>query len=175
MQRKISATCDNCMNVVNHQRYQIIDISLWDARFSPICKFLHFNASQWDSSWGMDLAEQDFDIVCKKFMTVCLTQCPVPEVIYLLQTFTVLWPCLKFYRVTSAVVCLKDIFPAAIDGKINLKEPPTAIVFCLYTQRFEHGISLYHPCISCSTLKQESRSTETLLRGGDVYEAAFRD
>ncbi len=99
-----SAIYDNCMNFLNH--HYIIDISLWDARLSPKCKFLHFNASQWDSSWGMDLAEQDFDIVCKKFMTACLTQCPVPEVIYLLQTFSILWPCLKFYRVTSAAVWL---------------------------------------------------------------------
>lgn len=72
----------------------------------------------------MDLAEQDFDIVSKKFMTVCSTQCPVPEVIYLLQTFTVSWPCLKFHRVTSAVVWLKENVPAAFDGKINFEEPP---------------------------------------------------
>lgn len=124
MQRQITAIYDNHMNFVNHQHYQIIDIFLWDTCFSPKSKFLHFNASQWDSSWGMDLAEQDFDIVCKKFMTVCSTQCPVPEVIYLLQTFAVLWPCLKFYRVTSAVVWLKEIFPAAFDGKIKLEEPP---------------------------------------------------
>lgn len=71
----------------------------------------------------MDLPEQDFDIVCKKFMTVCLAQCPVPEVIYLLQTLTVLRPCLKLYRVTSAVVWLKEI-PVAFDGKIILEEPP---------------------------------------------------
>lgn len=68
------------------------------------------------------MAEQDFDIVCKKFMTACLTQCPVPEVIYLLKTFTFLWPCLEFYRVTSAVVGLKEFFPVAHDGKIKLKE-----------------------------------------------------
>lgn len=71
----------------------------------------------------MDLAEQDFDIVCKKFITVCLTQCPVPEVIYLLQTFTILRPCLKLYGVTSAVLWLKEI-PVAFDGKINLEELP---------------------------------------------------
>lgn len=114
MQRQNSDICDNCMNFANHQHYQIIDMFLWDTRFSPKCKFLHFNASQWDSSWGMDLAEQDFDRVCKKFMTVCSTQCPVPEVIYLLQTFAVWWPCLKFYRVTSAVVWLKDFFSCGI-------------------------------------------------------------
>lgn len=113
-------------------------------------KFLHFNASQWDPSWGMDLAEQHFDIVCKKFMTMCLTQCPVPEVIYFLQTFTVLWPCLKFYRVTSAVVWLKVIFLAAFDGKLTAGTP-TAIVFCLCTHRFKQGVSLHHPYISYFT------------------------
>lgn len=73
----------------------------------------------------MDLAERDFDIVCKKFMTVGSTQCPIPKVIYLLQTFTFFWPCLKFYRVTSGVVLAKRFFPpVAFDGKINPEELP---------------------------------------------------
>lgn len=143
MQRQISTTYDNCMNFLNQQHYQIIDIFLWDTQFSPKCKFLHFNASQWDSSWGMDLTERDFDIVCKKFMTACLTQCPVPEVISLLQTFTVLWLCLQFYRVTSAVVWLKEIFPAAFDGKINLEEPNCSSFLPVHT-KVEHGGSILY-------------------------------
>lgn len=149
MQLQISTTYDNCMNFLNHQHNQIIDIFLWDTQFSPKCKFLHFNASQWDSSWGMDLTERDFDIVCKKFMTVCLTQCPVPEVIYLLQTFTVLWPCLQFYRATSAVVWLKEIFPAAFDGKIKLEEPHCSSFLPVHAKVWTWR---QYPCVSYCTL-----------------------
>lgn len=124
MQEKFQPYVTTALIFANHQHYQIIGVFLWDTRLSPKYKFLHFNASQWESSWGTDLPEQDFDIVCKKFMTVCLTQCPVPEVIYLLQTFTFLWPCLKFHRVTSAAVWVKEVFPLAFDGKINSEELP---------------------------------------------------
>lgn len=124
MQEQFQPYVTTALISANHQHYQIIGAFLWDTRLSPKCKFLHFNASQWESSWGLDLPEQDFDIVCKKFMTVCLTQCPVPEVIYLLQTFTFLRPCLKFCRVTSAAVSLKQVFPPAFDRKMNSEEHP---------------------------------------------------
>lgn len=121
-QWKISTIYDNSMNFLNHRHYQIIDVFLWDTQFSLKCKFLHFNASQWGSSGGTDLAEQDFDIVCKKCTIACLTQCPLPEVIYLLQT-TITWPCLEFYRVTSVVGCAKRNFIVTFDGKFRLEGP----------------------------------------------------
>lgn len=62
--------------------HQTIDTVFLDTWFSFKSKFLHFNVSQWETSEGADLAEQDFDIVCKKFMAVCLAQCSAPEAIY---------------------------------------------------------------------------------------------
>lgn len=111
------------------------------------------------------MAEQDFDIVCKKFMTVCLTQCPVPGGNLLhSKTFTGSWPCLEFYRVTSAAVWLKEISPVAFDGKINLEEPPAAVVSppCSL-KRFEAvcSIPVFHR--ANYSVQPERRSTEILF------------
>lgn len=88
---------------------------------------------------GTDLAEQDFDIVCKKFLTACLTQCPAPEVIYLLQAFSILWPCLRFLQGhLSCRLAKRKKNSCSIKLEKLSWMNPTAVVFCLYAQRFEH-------------------------------------
>lgn len=82
----VSGVCDDCMNFLNHQNNQIIDVFLWKLSSALV----HFNASQRDSDRGTDPAEQDFDTVCEKFITASATQCPVPEVIYSLRAFDIL-------------------------------------------------------------------------------------
>lgn len=64
----------------------MVDVFLWKLSSALV----HFNASQRDSDWGTDPAEQDFDTVCEKFITASATQCPVPEVIYSLRAFDIL-------------------------------------------------------------------------------------
>lgn len=112
----LSCVCDGC---TNHQNNQIIDVFLW--RLSSA--LLHFNASQRDSGWGMESAGRHFDTVCEQFITACVTQCPVPEVIYSLWVF--------------ATVRMPTLLMGNEVG-----------VFCLFNQRFQHRRILTHVCFS---------------------------
>lgn len=82
-------------------------------------------------------------IYFEKFMTACLTQSPVPQVIYLLQTFPVLWPRVLQGHL-SCGLDKRSFFLQHLLGKLNWRNP-TTVVFCLYIQR--------SACISYCTLK----------------------
>lgn len=125
--RDISGVCDDCMNFLNHQNNQIIDVFLWKLSSA----LLHFNASQRDSDWGTDSAEQDFDTVCEKFITASVTQCPVPEVIYSLRAFDIL---------QTAALWVGAFFFFSYGNEVG--------IFCLYNQRFQHRSPLSHFCFS---------------------------
>lgn len=118
----------------------------------------------------MDLAEQDFDIVCKKFMTVCLTQCPVLEVISWLQTVTVLWPCLTYTGSPQQWIGRNKFLLRYLMGKLTRRNP-NRNSFCLKGLNMESvcTIRVFH------TVHESRKSTGIHLRGGDGYEAAFRD